>query len=398
MRLRNRKYSGFSSRRRRSFSGLVWAALFAIAALIAGGYLLVQTRLGNGIQLGRNLTTPTPSLTVTPTRGVDDFIRLAEEATTRGDYRAAVDNYERAGRRRPNDPDLLRRAARLLVFLGQPDKAEQRARKALEIDPNHLPSRAVLCMAIEWQKRIAEAVAECQAVVAADPNYATGQAYLAEALADSGDFNAARAAAQTAVDLEPDNVDALRNLGYVYDVFGQYDTARFHYERALQRSPNLPHVLNAIGRIYYVTGQSANAIKTFQRVIEMDPQNAEAYYQMGTVYQIIGEFGQARKALDSAVELDPLRLKAWTRRGEVNFQQRNYFGSVEDYTQAITVSQQISQSLTATDYINFGFALQWIQECDRAVVMWQKAIELAPDREDVKENIPVGLKRCGKSP
>ncbi len=370
--------------------------MLSIVALAAGGYLLLQIRLGNGIQLGRNVSTPTPAPTATPTRSLNDFIRAAEEATARGDYRAAVDAYDRASRRRPNDPDLHRRAARLLVFIGQPERAEQRVRRALEIDPNHLPSRAVLCMALDWQKRIAEAIAECQAVVEADPNYATGYAYLAEALADSGNFAAARAAAQTAVDLEPDNVDALRNLGYVYDVFGQYDTARYHYERALERSPNLPHVLSAIGRIFFVTGQTSNAIRTFQRIIEMDPAHADAYRQLGMVYRFIGERQKAREALDKAIELEPTQVRALTERALLNFQTRNYFGSVEDYTRALTTTQQLGTSLTAIDYLYYGFAYRWIQECDKAREMWNRSLELAPNDQEIRANVEAGLAACGR--
>jgi len=397
VRLRDRGgYSSLSRRRKRGGGGAFWTTLFLIAALVAGGYLLVQTRLGNGIQLGRNVRTPTPAPQATPTRSVNDFVRLADEATARGDYRAAIDYLDKAARRRPNDPDLHRQAARLLVFIGQPAEAEKRARKALEIEPNHLPSRAVLCMAMEWQKRIAEAVTECQAVVEADPAYATGHAYLAEALADQGNFEAARAAAQTAVDLEPDNPDALRNLGYAYDVFGQYDTALYHYQRALERNPNMPHVLTAIGRIFYVTGQTSNAIKTLDRVVAMDPQNADAYFQMAAVYQFIGEFDKASEALDKVIEFDPTRIKGWTRRGEVKFQKRNFFGAVEDYSQAITLSQTISESLTGIDYQNYGFALQWIQECDKAIEMWNKALELEPENEVIRGNVDVGLRRCGR--
>ncbi len=325
---------------------------------------------------------------------MDSFIRAAEEAAAQGDYRTAIDAYDRASRRRPNDPDLHRRAARLLVFIGQPERAEQRVRKALEIDPNHLPSRAVLCMALDWQKRIAEAIAECQAVVAADPNYATGYAYLAEALADSGDFNAARTAAQTAVDLEPNNPDALRNLGYVYDVFGQYDMARYHYERTLARDPNMPHVLSAIGRIFYVTGRTADAIKLFERVIEMDPQHAEAYQQLGMVYRFIGERQKARQALDKAIELEPTRVRALTERALLNFQVRNYFGAVEDYTRALTVTQQSGASLSAIDYLYYGFAYRWIQECDNARAMWTKSLELAPGDQEIRANVEAGLAAC----
>ena len=398
MRLKNRKLGGYSnaSRRRNSSGGWIWTGLFVMAALLAGGYFVVQGRLGNGIQLGRNVRTPTVELTVTPTRGVNDFIVIADSAEARGDYRAAIDALDKASRRRPNDVDLYRRAARLMVFIGQADKAEQRVRKGLEIDPNHLPSRAVLCMAMEWQKRLKEAIDECTSVTVADPKLAIGYAYLSEAQADNGNFDAALSTAQTAVDLDPANPDALRNLGYVYDVFGKYDQAMYHYGRALEKAPNMPHVMNAIGRVYMLQGNADSAIKTFQRVIGMDVGNDEAYYQLGGAYQFQGEFDKARNALTKAVELNPTRLKAWTKRAEVNFAKRNFFGSAEDYAQAVTLTQQISGSLTAIDYLNYGFALQWIQECDKATEMWAKSLALAPGDDYVTGNVEFGLKRCGR--
>jgi tetratricopeptide (TPR) repeat protein len=396
VRLRDRHSVGTFRRRRRNGSGIFWTLLFLVAAGVAGGYLLVQQRLGNGIQIGRNVRTPTPQVVATPTLSVNDFLQQAQDAERRGDYRLAIESLDKASRRQPNDADLHRRAARLLVFIDQPEKAEQRARKALEIDPNHLPSKAVLCLAVEWQKRIKEAVDLCNEVVAADPKYSTGFAYLAEGLADSGDLPSARSAAETAIDLDPQNPDALRSLGYVYDVFGRYDDALYHYQRALERDPNMPHVMNSIGRIYLIQGNADNAIKTFQRVIEVDPGNDEAYFQVGGAYQFLGEFGKARVALDKAVELNPMRLKAWTRRGEILFAQRGYFEAIDDYKQAIAISQQLSQTLTPFDYLNLGFALQITQNCDQAIPYFNKVLELAPDDANLQESVGVGYRRCGR--
>jgi len=400
VRLKNRKLGGCSSYSRRrhgiGIGGLIWTGLFVMAALLTGGYFVVQGRLGHGLQLGRNVTTPTVELTITPTRGVNDFLEVAAAAEARGDYRAAIDALDKASRRKPNDINLYWRAARLMVFIGQPEKAEQRVRKGLDIDPNHLPSRAVLCMALEWQKHLKEAIDECTAVTAADPKFSNGYAYLAEAQADSGNFDAALSAAQTAVDLDPSNPDALRNLGYIYDVFGKYDQAMYHYNRALDKAPNMPHVMNAIGRVYLLENNADNAVKTFQRVIAMDAGNDEAYYLLGGAYQYQGEFGKAALALDKAVELNPLRLRAWTRRGEVHFAEHKFFPAAEDYSQAITVSLQLSQSLTALDYLNYGFALQWIQECDKAVEMWTRSAALATGNSDIQDSINVGLRRCGR--
>lgn len=364
--------------------------------LIVGGYVLVQVRLGNVPQLFAPERTPTPRPSPTPTLSVESFIQLAEEAEARGDFRAAIEHFDRASRRQTNNPDLHVRTARLLVFVNQPQRAEQRARRALEIAPDYLPAKAVLCMALDWQRRVSEALELCQAVVNADPNYAIGHAYLAEALADAGNFTAARQAAQRALELEPNNVDALRNMGYVHEVFGRYDTALYYYQRALEVQPNLPHVLNAAGRVYFVTGRSRNAVLAHRRTIEIDPQNAEAYYRLGVIYQTLSEFGQARVALDKAIELDPMHVRALTQRGSLNIQTRNFFGAVEDYTRAISASQVQGVSLTAIDYINLGFAYRWTQQCDKAIEAWDTASALAPTDETVQGYVRAGYRQCGR--
>ncbi|MDW8396263.1 MAG: tetratricopeptide repeat protein [Anaerolineae bacterium] len=383
-------------RRREGGCGCAGFLLALGLALIGIGYGLVQVRLGNLPQPFTPNRTSTPRPTPTPTLSVESFVRLAEEAEAKGDFRTAIEYFDRASRRQTNDPALHVRAARLMVFINQPQRAEQRARRALEIAPEHLPAKAVLCMALDWQKRVAEALELCQAVVNADPNYATGHAYLAEALADAGNFAAARQAAQRALELEPTNVDALRNMGYVHEVFGRYDTALYYYQRALEMQPNLPHVLNAMGRLYFVTGRSRSAVSALRRAIEIDAQNAEAYYRLGVIYQTLGEFGQARVALDKAIELDPLQVRALTQRGSLNFQTRNYFGSVEDYTRAISVSQALGVSLTPVDYINLGFAYRWIQQCDKAIEAWNTASAMAPTDETVQSYVRSGYRQCGR--
>jgi hypothetical protein len=91
-----------------------------------------------------------------------------------------------------------------------------------------------------------------------------------------------------------------------------------------------------------------------------------------------------------------MRVTAFTRRGSLNFQVRKYEASAEDYTRALTTSQMISATLTAVDYLNYGFALQLTDACNTAVGMFNKAGELAPTDEDIQEKVNVGLKRCSQ--
>ncbi len=383
-----------SRRRRNRGNSIAWVALFLIGAILLGGYAVVQERLGRGVRLGSANVTPLP--TVTPTRAVEDFVALAQQAYQQGDYRSAISFYEQAARRRPNDARLYAEPARLMVFLGQAPKAEQRARRALEIDASSVFARAVLCMALDWQGRVAEALTECRAAVEMDPNSSIARAYLSEALTDSGDFGGAREQARRALELDPQNADAMRNLGYSYEIAGDYSQSIYYYEEALKLNPNMPHVLISIGRAYTILGQPPKSVLYYKRAIEIDPQNAEAHDRMGGAYIAIGEYDLARAALNKAIELDPMRPSAFTRRGLLNFQQRRYESSVDDYVRAITTSQIVSGNISAADYLYLGFAYQWTDRCEEAVEAWNQALILAPGDESISQNVAVGLRRCGR--
>lgn len=367
------------------------------AGLIAV-YFLVQQRLGNS--LGASVARATPLPSVTPTRSVEGFADDAYAAYFRGEYRKAIDLYDQALRRKPNDPVLTFRLARLLVLTGQANRVEQRLQRVLQTYPNDVDLRAVNCMAMDWLGRVSQAVKECQAAVALDPSNPIAYAYLAEAQADGGDFRNARTSAQKAIDLSRPNsdarIDALRNMGYVRELEGEYNEALYYYGQALEIGPQLVHVIIAIGRTYTGAGNASRAIEYFERAIKLDKDNAEAHERLGSAYIGIGEFDKARLALEEATRLDPNRHTAWTRLGVVHFQGRRYEDTIADITRAISITEQNNQKLGANDYIYLGFANQLMGNCPRAVEAFNKAAEVSPNEASIQELVSNGLRKCAK--
>ncbi len=387
---RNRK--GFARRQKRGGNGGGWFALLVLLVALGGsGYLLLQMRLGNNPDVfSAAEATTLPRLTVTPTRSFDDFVKQAETAELAGNYRKAVELYDQASRRKPNDADLHSRIARLLVFMNDPAKGEQRARKALSINVNHAPSRAVLCMAVEWQGRLDEAQAECDTAIKADPKLLIAHAYLAETLADKEDKDGALKAVQIALDIDPRSTDALRNMGYLYYVFGQYETAMSWYDRALEVNPNLPVVLVGQAKIRNLWANSSvdpvtvkingnAAVYALTRTLELDDKNVEAHERLGEAYRILGEFDKAPLAFDKAIKLDPKRVSIYTRRGVLRFQRYDFLNAITDYTTAIALSKENNKNISAIDYTYLGYAQQWANRCGDARQTLQDAQRLYPD-------------------
>lgn len=402
----DRSRRGFARRRRRRGGGGWLALLVLLIALVGSGYLLLQVRLGARTNpFAAAQATQAPAVSPTPTRSFDDFLKQAQDAEQAGTYREAIALFEQASRRQPNNPDLHARIARLLVFLNEPAKGEQRARKALTIDVTHAPSRAVLCMSMEWQARIDEAIVECQLSLKADPNLVIGHAYLGEAYADKEDKDSALKSLQRALELDPRNTDALRNMGYLYEVFGQYETALSWYERALEVNPKLPVVLVGVAKIrnvwslstadpVVIKGHGAQAVYALTQTIKLDDKNAEAHEWLGESYRNLGEFEKSVVAFDQAVKLDPKRVTTYTRRGILRFQRYDYLNAVVDFTTAISLSREISRSVTVNNYTYLGYSLQLANRCDEARDIMTEAQAAYPENEGLRGSATEIDTRC----
>lgn len=365
-----------------------------LGAIIVGGYVLVQSRLGNRLALIPGQVTPVPA--PTPTRSVESFLEEADAIRNSGDFRKAITVYEQALRRKPNDATIQFQIVRLLVFTGQAAKAEPRATKSVQTDPASAFARAGLCLAQDWLGKIKEAVATCREAVGLDPRNAFAQAYYAEALADAGNYREAVVAARAAVDLDPQNADAFRNLGYAYELSANYSQAVIYYQRALEINPNLPHVLLALGRVYAARGVGTKAVFYFDQAITVEPLYAEAWERKGAVQIALGETDKAIDSLNKSIEIDPERYTAYARRGEANFNIRLYERAISDYTRAISTAQALSQTISANDYIFLGFAYFNVSadQCPQAVDAWRKAATIAPDIESIQEYADSGFRKC----
>lgn len=384
----DRSRSGFLRRRRRN-SGST-ALLIIVAAVVGVGWLLLQMRLGSGPSLGSRAATPRPTVVVTPTRSVDEFLRAGVAAVGQGDYRAAIAALDQGSRRRPSDVSLHSRIARLHLMINESEPGELRARKALNIDPSYAEAHAVLCMALDRLKRYEEAEVECELAVQLGPDLVLAYVASAELAADRSDFEAATKHAQRALSLQADDTDALRALGYVQFMQNDYDAAIDTWQRALVVNPNLPIVLVDVAKVYITwswAGANATtiyanadaAIEALRRAVAIDDKYAEAYERLGEAYRIRGEFGKAGVVFDKAVELDAGRPSAFTRRGVLRFQQYAFLQAIDDFTMAMSLTSRISGTLGATEYTFLGYSQQLAGRCGDARATMSAAQEIYPN-------------------
>jgi tetratricopeptide (TPR) repeat protein len=109
---------------------------------------------------------------------------------------------------------------------GRLQEGEERARKAIEIDPNFAPPRNTLGLILMRQGgRLDEAIAELRRALALNDRYAEGLFSLGKALASRSEVDEAATYYEKAIELRPAWAEAHCNLGLVYRSQGRFAEA-----------------------------------------------------------------------------------------------------------------------------------------------------------------------------
>jgi tetratricopeptide (TPR) repeat protein len=201
----------------------------------------------------------------------------------------------------PQDARVLALAARVNASMGDLSTAEQQLRQAIENDPNYLAAYGMLAGLYISQKRLPDARANLEAVVAKRPA-AVGPLTLVGMLWEA-EGNTAEAVKryQKALAIDPRAGVAANNLAFRYaQDGGNLDVALQLAQTAKERLPNAPEIDDTLGWVYYKKNLASMAVPLFEQAVRKQPDNAEFQYHLGVSAVKAGEVTKGRKALEQA--------------------------------------------------------------------------------------------------
>ncbi|WP_341645464.1 tetratricopeptide repeat protein [Thauera sp. SDU_THAU2] len=139
----------------------------------------------------------------------------------------------------PQDTGALAMLGALLVDdpAGDKAEAERLLRAALAQAPEDAPSWSNLCVLLQGQARLAEAIEAGQRAAALAPEWALAFSNLGAALRDAGAWPEAKQCFRQALASDGECVDAWYNLGCVCVDLGEHEEARAAFVEAVSRSP-----------------------------------------------------------------------------------------------------------------------------------------------------------------
>lgn len=285
---------------------------------------------------------PTP----TPTRPAVLYVADGDQYFAEGKLDEAINAYEEALQREPDNDVAYIRQSRLLIYTRNTARAVKRAAQAVLLKPENPENLAYYCRALDWEARYDEAFDACSCAIELDPSYAEGYAFLSEIYADQGDWVSARTTAQQAIEANFQSMDAHHNMGYALEIQGRYSEAIDFYENAIKLAPDLAPLYIDAGRAHYRVSDFETAAERFKQAIKLRPRDPEAYNWLGWTFYTQGEFTQAIDALEQSigvgpnyVSINPAGRSAWGNLGIIYYTQQNFEESIQYFPKAIELAE-----------------------------------------------------------
>lgn len=158
-------------------------------------------------------------------------------------------------------------------------------------------------------RRIEEALAKADAVIAREPGNVDAHILRGNALGGLDDFDNALKSIEEAIRIDPSRGATYAQLGVAESARGRTAEAEAAFKRAVELSPKAPEVRLALGNFYWAAGRIPEAQEEFRASLVLDPKHPGANRAMAALAMVSGHTDEAERYL---VQLtDPARPDSW---------------------------------------------------------------------------------------
>jgi tetratricopeptide (TPR) repeat protein len=170
-----------------------------------------------------------------------------------------------------------------------------------------------------------------------------------------------------------------------------YYLAYVHYEKALKLETGNNRIEYKKGLALLLGNKHDDAIEQFQTVIKKDPKFAKAYEGIGKAYFGKRDYPEAERYLQHAVKLEPTLWKSHTYIASIHEQRKDYKSAIAAYQLALDSSPNKGMI-----YNNIGYAYLLKGDYHRAVFGFKKALAHRYTNERVYNNLGMALAQLEK--
>ena len=199
---------------------------------------------------------------------------------------------------------------------------------------------------------------------------------------------------QKAIQYQPDNASAHHQLGEVFSQQQQWMNAIKSYRQAIQYNPDFSWSYNNLGYALIQVARWSEAVIAYQQAIKLDPDFAWSYYNLAEAYGKLGQWDCSIEFYQRAAKIQPDLPQIQQKLGDAlyNRSQKDRQQALEHFMLAIkrepndpkAYHQALAIDKTNLElYLKLGDILVQQGQIDRAIVIYQMALQIQPKNSTI---------------
>lgn len=144
----------------------------------------------------------------------------------------------------------------------------------------------------------------------------------------------------------------------------------------IKSSPENAQLYMMLSKAYNETGKLDSAVKNANIAIEKDTTQAGWYFYLSDVYMEKPSVKNATNILELLAIRQPKNKDVWVKLGELDIKSGKYDESIKNLEAALKLDRNNPDA-----FFWLGYALREQKDNDKAIMAFQKAVELKPDYE-----------------
>jgi Flp pilus assembly protein TadD len=235
---------------------------------------------------------------------------LAVALDRSGDAAGAAESFEALLHLDPNDITAIGYLGWAGLRHGQPDEAEKKFRRALEVQPNAPEARRGLAQSLDAQKK-SEAASAYRSYLELMPNDSEARARLIHLLVEQKENDEALAELNRLDAGKPPTLESLKLRADVQIAGKKWDDSISTLQQALALAPNDAQLHGGLGRIYLQKRDFTSAEKELRIALHLDGKNLTYFKDLTSTFFLAGNYPATLAAQDEIAKMEQRGAGVW---------------------------------------------------------------------------------------
>jgi tetratricopeptide (TPR) repeat protein len=238
--------------------------------------------------------------------------------------------------------------------------------------------------------RIGEAIKRYQRAVEIEPDHIVSRENLAELLSREGHLEEAKLNYEHLLEILPETesektLEVNLNLARIEEQLGIAEAAMQRYQRVIELKPESLDALKSLGDLLYRESRWVMARSIYAKFLESFPASedlptaVEITCRAAEIEEKLGRNDNAIKRYQQVIELDGNHLPAWENLAQLHYQAKRWQLAKSAYERWLAFLPQEGEGPNpVTAYFRLGEIEEKVGNPDKAIIRYQKALELEP--------------------